>query len=262
METYGTHAFLREAMVEGVTDRLNTVSRQFTDILDLGCFDRTFPPPPGAKVARCDPGFLFARGPLGVQADEDRLPFGDASFDLVVSAGVLDQVNDLPGSLALVRRVLRPDGLFLGAFVGGSSLSLLKTALRDARPERPAARVHPMIDLRSAGDLLMRAGLTLPVADLETLTVRYAGADRLLSDLRGMGAANLLVGRTPMSRLELERVKDAFAAMADPDGRTPERFDLIFVTAWSPSPDQPRPAARGSGRASLADALQRFPKPD
>lgn len=259
---YPDHAFLREAMLDGLAERLAAVSRSFTDALDLGCFDGAFRPPPGTRVARCDAGFAFARAARGVQTDEDRLPFADGGFDLVVSAGVLDQVNDLPGALALVRRVLRPDGLFLGAFVGGSSLATLRQTLRAAEPDRPVARVHPMVDLRSAGDLLVRAGLTLPVADVETLTVRYAGLGRLLDDLRGMGEANLLRDRLPLSRAALARAAEAFAAAADPDGRTAERFDILFVTGWSPSPDQPRPARRGSGQASLADALRRFPKAD
>jgi SAM-dependent methyltransferase len=258
---YPDHAFLREAMVEGLVERLDTVSRRFTDMLDLGCFDASFPPPAESRIGRCDAGFTWARMGGGVQADEDRLPFADASFDLVVSAGVFDQVNDLPGALTLIRRVLRPDGLFLGAFLGGSSLATLKAAFRAARPDRPVARVHPAVDLRSAGDLLARAGFALPVADVETLTVRYAGIGRLLEDLRGMGASNLLTDRTPMTRGELARAAEAFQAAADPDGRTAERFDLIFLTAWSPSPDQPKPAARGSGRTSLADALGRFPGP-
>ena len=259
---YAEHAFLREAMLDGLAERLDAVSRSFGNVLDLGCFDASFAPPPGARIARLDAGFAWARDAGGVQADEDRLPFADASFDLVVSAGALDQVNDLPGALTLIRRALRPDGLFLGAFLGGSTLSTLRHALRVAEPERPAARIHPMVDLRSAGDLLMRAGLTLPVADLETLTVRYANLGRLLEDLRGMGAANLLRGRVALSRPALARAAEAFAAAADPDGRTAERFDIIFVTGWSPSPDQPQPARRGSGRAWLADALKRFPADD
>lgn len=258
---YPEHAFLREVMLDGLAERLDAVSRRFTDVLDLGCFDGAFTPPPGARVARCDAGLAFARAAGGVQADEDRPPFADNSFDLVVSAGALDQVDDLPGALALVRRMLRPDGLFLGAFLGGSSLQTLRRAFRQAEPDRPAARVHPAIDLRSAGDLLVRAGLTLPVADAETVSVRYAGLGRLLDDLRGMGGSNLLRDRVALRRDTLAAAAQAFAAAADPDGRTAERFDIIFLTGWAPSPDQPKPAARGSGRTSLADALRRFPEP-
>lgn len=243
-------------MLDGIAERLSLVKREFADILDCGCFDGGFAAPPGARVARLDAGFRFAKAAGGVQADEDRLPFADASFDLVVSAGALDQVNDLPGALALIRRVLRPDGLFLGAFIGGSSLSRLRTALRSAESERPAARLHPAIDVRSAGDLLMRAGLTLPVADIETLDVGYGDIFRLMDDLRGMAAANLLPARTPLSRTALAAAADAFAGQAGPDGRVRERFDLIFLTGWAPDPSQPKPARRGSATASLAQSLR------
>ena len=259
---YPDHSFVRAEMLDGIADRLGAVSRSFTDVLDLGCFDGAFTAAPGARVARFDPGFAFAQAVDGVQGDEDRLPFTDGAFDLVVSAGVLDQVNDLPGALTLIRRALRPDGLFLGAFLGGSSLSTLRRCLRQAEADRPVQRLHPLVDLRSAGDLLMRAGFALPVADVETLTVRYAGLGRLLDDLRGMGAGNLLRERTPIARAALARAAEAFGAAADPDGRTAERFDLVFLTGWSPASSQPKPAARGSGRTSLADALRRFPPTD
>jgi SAM-dependent methyltransferase len=252
---YPARDFLRAAMLDGIADRLDAVKRDFTDVLDLGCHAGGFVAPPGARVARLDPGFGFARATGGVQADEDRLPFADAAFDLVVAAGTLDSVNDLPGALALIRRALRPDGLFLGAFVGGNSLSVLRAALRGA--EEPAvARLHPQIDVRSAGDLLVRAGFTLPVADVETLDVRYPGLGRLLDDLRGMAASNLLMDRHPLAREALARAAAAFAARAEEDGRVRERFDLIFLTGWSPSPDQPKPARRGSAGASLAAALR------
>jgi len=256
---FGEHDFLRAAMLDGLDERLSAVRRRFADVLEVGCFDGGWAPPAGARVARTDAGFRFARAGGGVQAEEDRLPFADASFDLVVSAGVLDQVNDLPGALLLARRVLRPDGLFLAAFVGGDSLPALRRALRAADPDRPAPRLHPLVDVRSAGDLLTRAGFALPVADVEGLNVRYAGLGRLLDDLRGSGSGNVLRARRPLTRGALARAADAFAAEAAPDGRTTERFEFLFLTGWAPGPDQPRPAARGSGRTSLADALRRFP---
>ncbi len=253
---YATHDFLRAHMLEGLTERLAMVRRDFADVLDLGCFTDGFAPPPGARVARIDAGFGFARAAGGVQGDEDRLPFADASFDLVVSAGVLDSVNDLPGALTLARRVLRPDGLFLAAFIGAGSLATLRACLREAEGDRPVARLHPQVDVRAAGDLLMRAGFALPVADGETLTVRYRDLFGLLGDLRGMTGANIMPGRTPLRRDSLARTAEAFAARADPDGRTPERFEIVFMTGWAPDASQPQPARRGSGRASLADALK------
>lgn len=257
---YASHAFLRETMLNGIAERLATVKRDFTEVLDLGCFDGAFAPPPGSRVAQIDAGFSFARDAGGVQGEEDHLPFADASFDLVISAGVLDQINDLPGALALARRILRPDGLFLAAFVGAGSLDTLRGALREAEGERPAPRLHPQIDVRAAGDLLVRAGFALPVADVETMRVRYAGIGRLLDDLRGMAASNLLRERRPIRRDTLAAAAAAFAARADEDGRVTERFQIVYLTGWAPAPDQPKPARRGSGTASLAATLGRFPK--
>jgi len=252
---YDGFSFLRDHMLEGIAERLDAVKRHFGDVLDLGSFGGSFTLA-GARIARIDAGFAFARQAGGVQGDEDRLPFADASFDLIVSAGVLDQVNDVPGALALARRALRPDGLFLGAFVGAGTLATLRGCLMAAEADRPAARFHPQIDVRSAGDLLGRAGFALPVADVETLTVRYAGLGSLLRDLRGMAATNLLPGATPLGQATLARAAEAFAARADPDGRTAERFEIVYLTGWAPDPSQPRPARRGSATASLAEALR------
>lgn len=253
---FAGHSFLRDTMAEGLVERLESVRRDFTDVLDLGCFDGSLPLPVGARVARMDASFRFARGAGGVQADEDRLPFADSTFDLVVSAGVLDTVNDLPGALALARRVLRPDGLFLAAFLGAGSLPTLRAILREAEGERPAARLHPQIEVRAAGDLLVRAGFALPVADGEPLTVRYADLGRLLGDVRGTGSGNLLAEVAPLSRETLARAAMAFEERADADGRVAERFEIVTLTGWAPDPSQPKPARRGSGTASLAAALR------
>ena len=252
---YADHDFLRAAMLDGIDERLGSVKRAFVDVLDLGCFDGAFVPPPGAKVTRIDSGKIWAAG--GIEADEDRLPVAPESFDLIVSAGVLDSVSDVPGALVQIRRALRPDGLFLGAFVGGASLSTARTAFLEAEADRPAARFHPMIDVRSAGDLLVRAGFALPVADSEALSVRYPDLFRLIGDLRGMAASNVLKGRVSLTRRALGAAATAFAGRADPDGRVTERFDLIFLTGWAPSPDQPQPARRGSATASLSAAIGR-----
>lgn len=252
---FSEFAFLRQHMREGLVERLEGVKRDFADVLDLGAFTGDLALP-GARVARLDAGFRFAQAAGGVQGDEDRLPFADGSFDLVVSAGVLDQVNDVPGALALARRVLRPDGLFLGAFLGAGTLSTLRGALLAAEAERPVARLHPQIDVRSAGDLLGRAGFALPVADVETLTVRYAGLPNLLRDLRGMAGTNLLPDSRPLTRETLVRAAQAFAGRADPDGRTAERFEIVYLTGWAPDASQPQPARRGSATASLAAALK------
>jgi SAM-dependent methyltransferase len=258
---FAEHGFLREAMIEGLLDRLDLVKRDFAHALDLGTADGSLAralATRGMTVTTVDAGARFAGD--GAQSDEDRLPFAPESFDLIVSAGVLDSVNDLPGALIQCRRALKPDGLFLAGFVGAGSLAWLRKALLDADQAAGDAipqRVHPLIDVRAAGDLLTRAGFVLHVADSEALDVGYGDPFRLMADLRGMAATNMLAGQTlPLTRGRLAHLAHSFAAAADPDGRLRERFELVFMTGWAPGPDQPQPAKRGSATASLAAALR------
>jgi NADH dehydrogenase [ubiquinone] 1 alpha subcomplex assembly factor 5 len=259
---FAAHSVLRDHITGELVDRLADISRRFDDVLDLGCADGALGRRLAlARLVSADAGFAFARAAGGVQCDEDRLPFADASFDLIISAGVLDEVNDLPGALTLARRLLRPDGLFLAGFVGGGSLPRLRGALLAADMAAGTGvspHVHPLVDLRAAADLLVRAGLNLTVTDGERLTLRYRSLAGLLDDLRGAGASNILHARarTPVTRQWLAAANDAFAGQADADGRISEQFELIYLTGWSPSADQPKPAKRGSATQSLAEALK------
>ncbi|MEC3910445.1 methyltransferase domain-containing protein [Sphingobium sp. CR2-8] len=260
LPAFADHDFLYRAMLDELLDRLGDVQRDLPEALVIGCPDgsaKAALEAMGKRVACADPGFLAARAAHGVQADEDALPFADDSFDLVIACGTLDSVNDLPGALILMRRVLRPDGLMLAAFTGAGSLPRLKSALLAAEGDRPGQHVHPQVDVRSAGDLLSRAGFAMPVADGETLTIRYGDIMRLMHDLRGMGAGNVLDTRAPaLTRAVLMRAASHFADAADPDGRTAEQMALVYLSGWKPDPSQAAPAKRGSATVSLAAALK------
>jgi SAM-dependent methyltransferase len=250
--------FLSRRLADELLERLDLVTRPFATALDLGCGaghltrrlrDR------GIEVVPADAGALYAAA--GLQCDEDQLPFPPGAFDLVVSVGALDTVNDLPGALIQIRRALRPDGLFLAAFLGAGSLPRLRRALRAAEEAEgaPAApRLHPQIDVRAGGDLLARAGFAMPVADGEALDVRYSSFARLVADLRLLAATNILRARAkrPFSRLAYAAAAADFAA----EGGTVERFEIVHLSGWAPAPDQPKAAARGSGAVSLAEALK------
>ena len=190
--------------------------------------------------------------------EEDRLPFTPGSFDLVISAGTLDSVNDLPGALIQIRRILRPDGLFLGHMFGAGTLAMLKAMLLEADADRVTPHIHPQIDLRSAADLIVRAGFTLPVADQDTSAVRYGDWRSIVSDIRDAGVGNALAGpRNYLGKDVAARLESAFAARADAQGKVTESFAHIYLSGWAPSENQPRPAKRGSGQVSLADILSK-----
>lgn len=261
---FGEADYLYGHAAEDLLDRLDMVTRHFKEALNIGCASGLLSDPlkaRGMRVTSADTSFRFASAARGVQCDEDRLPFADGAFDLVVSVGVLDSVNDLPGALTLIRRALRPDGLFLGAFAGAGSLPRLRAAMLAADAAGSGAvapRIHPQIDVRSAGDLLARAGFALPVADSAGIDVRFPHLFSLISDLRAMGATNILASRSllPIGRDGLVAAAADFAAAAEPDGKTVEHFDIIHLSGWSPAPEQPRPARRGSATASLINALR------
>ena len=258
---FADHDFLYRVMLDELLDRLTDVQRDLPEVLLIGCPDdsaRSALEAIGKRVVCADPGFVAARAQGGVQVDEDALPFADDSFDLIIACGTLDSVNDLPGALILMRRILRPDGLMLAAFTGAGTLPRLRAALMAGEGDRPGQHIHPQIDVRSAGDLLSRAGFAMPVADSETLTVRYGDMLRLMQDLRGMGAGNVLTSQPPALRREaLVGAAQHFAAAADPDGRTAEQMAILYLSGWKPDSSQAKPARRGSATVSLADALKR-----
>jgi SAM-dependent methyltransferase len=196
-----------------------------------------------------------------VVADEEALPFAGASFDLVFSVLALQWVNDLPGTLVQIRRVLKPDGLLLAVIAGGETLGELRQSLAAAEAETDAGaspRVSPFVDVRTLGSLLQRAGLALPVTDIDRLTVRYASLAGLFRDLRAMGATNALIERrrAPLRRATLARANEIYAErFADADGHLRATFDLLWMSAWAPAASQPQPLKPGSAKTRLAEAL-------
>ena len=263
------HDFLFNAVGEMLVDRLDDVRRDFPLALDLGCHGGQMGALLGGRGAigglvQCDLSYRMVRraGRLAVVADEEFLPFAEASFDLVLSCLSLHWVNDLPGSLIQIRRVLKPDGLFLGALFGAGSLGELRAALHQAEELEAASgapRISPFADIRDAGALLQRAGFALPVADRDRLMVSYGDPYKLMRDLRGMGETNALGARRRnfTGRNTLAAAADHYTAMhGDADGRIPASFEILLLTGWAPHADQPKPAAPGSATARLADALR------
>jgi SAM-dependent methyltransferase len=264
----GPATFLLDRVADDITDRLATVKRRFDLALDLGT--------PGevvraalARVGSVGTIVAAAAFPAGgagrvtpfVIADEEALPFGDATLDLVVSALALQFVNDLPGTLVQIRRALKPDGLLLAALLGGETLTELRESFAAAESETTGGvspRVAPFADLRDLGALLQRAGFALPVTDTDRLTVRYDSAFALMHDLRRMGATNILVDRRrrPLRRATLMRMAEIYAErFADTDGRLRATFEIVWLSGWSPHPSQRQPLKPGSAAARLADAL-------
>jgi SAM-dependent methyltransferase len=162
--------------------------------------------------------------------DEER-PYPQGDFDLIVSLSSLDTVNDLPGALIHIRNALAPGGFAVASFPGAGSLPVLRGIMLTADGERPAPRLHPMVDARAGAQLLQRAGWVNPVADSRTMRVAYRSLDRLVEDLRSQGLGNVLASPgPPLSKAALERARAAFAAETDADGRVVEEFEIVTLS--------------------------------
>lgn len=183
---------------------------------------------------------VIAGPEIDIVADEDRLLLPEGSFDLILACGTLDTIDDLPGALILFRRALRPGGLFLGAMLGAGSLSRLRSAVQAAELAAGAPsglRFHPQIEVRAAGDLLFRAGFSTPVADQDTLSVRYSSFANLRADIAGAGARIAL-----KQSAFLSRAVAAHLFLQMDHGPFEEIFSPIFMTGWSPVSGEKRPA--------------------
>ncbi|MGX1098362.1 class I SAM-dependent methyltransferase [Amorphus sp. MBR-141] len=265
--------FLMQVAVEDTVDRLSAIKRTFAAAIDLGghggrLAEALRAVPQVERVVRAD---SLVADPAGggpdVVVDEEALPFGPDSADLVVSLLQAQTVNDLPGLFAQVHRVLRPDGLFMAMAAGNDTLFELKSALAAAEAEitgGASPRGHPTLDLRDTAGLLQRAGFAIPVADVDRYTVRYGTIGDLIADLRAMGATNVLTGRDrrPLPRAVLARAGAIYRErFADADGRLRATFDLIALSGWRPHESQQKPLKPGSASARLADALGAVERP-
>ena len=260
--------FLLSRVAEDLKERLGIVRRDFPRVLDLGAHHGVLGRALGGlqqigTIVQLDSSARLLARAEGetVIADEEMLPFEDASFDLVVSGLALQTVNDLPGVLLQARRVLKPDGLLLASLLGGATLSELRHAWLAAEDEvlgGASPRVAPFADVRDMGGLLQRAGFALPVVDADVVTVTYGSALALMAELRAMGASNVLSDRSrvPVTRGLLGRAAEIYQGRFGlATGRVPATFEILTLTAWVPHESQQKPLRPGSAQSRLADAL-------
>ena len=239
--------FLERAAAEGLADRLAPVTRKFGRGLFVGA---SVP----AEIAP------FAREWVCADFDAREVLAATGPFDLAVSLFSLQTINDLPGALVQIRRQLKPDGLFVGALLGGATLGELRAAFAHAETATRGGispRISPFADVRDAGGLLQRAGFALPVTDVERLTVRYGDFFALARDLRAHGWTNTLAERSrrPLRRDTLAALLAHYAQHHSDDGKLIARFETLYLTGWAPHESQQQPLKPGSAKSRLADAL-------
>lgn len=218
--------FVAEDMVEDMLERLGFLRHQPATALVMGLGAGEL----AAALRAQGCTVTLANTPGGVELDEEApCPLGP--FDLIASLGELDTVNDLPGALIHLRRALAPGGRLLASFAGAGSLPVLRRIMQSADGERPAGRMHPLVDVRAGAQLVQRAGFTDPVADSHALKVAWRSLGSMVADLRAQGLGNVLAHPAPpYGKAWLARARTAFAAEADGAGRVVDTIEVLTLS--------------------------------
>jgi len=166
-----------------------------------------------------------------VCADMERLPLAPNSMNLVWSSLALQWAHDLEATLKGFHQVLAPGGLLMFATFGPDTLKELRAAF-SAVDDAP--HVNRFIDLHDIGDMLIHAGFSSPVMEMDMLTLTYADLKALMRDLKGIGAHNAaaarkrgLLGKSAWARLEQAYESNRV------EGRLPATFEVVYGHAWA-----------------------------
>ncbi len=261
--------FLRQRVAEDIASRLSLIKREFELCALFGdksdCMRSALETLPNLhKMIAVNTIGPVVSSPAKrhIVGSEEHLALKNESINLAISPLTLQFVNDLPGALIQLKRSLKPDGLFIGAFLGGDSLVELRDALLSAEIDirgGAAPRVHARVDIRDLGTLLQRAGFALPVVDSDRITVTYRSTVHLMHDLRALGLTSVLVhgGGVGLNRRILERLEEIYRARYPAaNNRIRATFEIIYLTGWAPHESQQKPLRPGSAKTRLADVFK------
>uniref|UniRef100_A0A8C1GQC9 Arginine-hydroxylase NDUFAF5, mitochondrial n=1 Tax=Cyprinus carpio TaxID=7962 RepID=A0A8C1GQC9_CYPCA len=251
--------YLRDEVGSRLADRVYDVSRSLPDIVER-LFLTDISDSSLRNRKKCEMPTQC------VLADEEFLPFKENTFDLCAVLSHNINNTKYPVVVVQIHQVLKPDGVFIGAMVGGETLYELRCSLQLAELEREggfAPHISPYTAVTDLGNLLGRAGFNMLTVDIDEVQVHYPGMLEVMRDLQGMGESNCAWNRK--SLLHRDTILAAAAIYKEmygnEDGSVPATFQILYMIGWKPHESQAKPAKRGSANVSFADLskISKFP---
>lgn len=245
-KTYNHAGILQEEVLSRLLARLQYVRLSPASIIDIGCgtgrgvagLQKAYPK---GKTVGLDLAHsmlqetkkqfrLLSKKRL-LNADMERLPLADNSFDLMFSCLAIQWANDLNAVFREVARIGKGDGLFMFATFGPSTLVELRDSWSEV-DQRP--HVHQFIDMHDIGDSLMTAGFSQPVVDAEVIKLEYDGFRQVLSDLKNIGASNADKSRSKglMTPNRLKQLEAVYREKGFQNGKFVASYEVIYGHAW------------------------------
>lgn len=257
-QKFAQHNFLHEWVEHQTTNRLSVIKKDFPTALYIGHSDNRFKK--NNQIQNLYHLNALNNDNTQILGDDEFLPIRENSLDLIISNLSLHHANDLLGAIIQSLYSLKPDGLFVGALLGGETLYELRQSLQQAEMEiygGISPRVAPFADIKSLGGLMQRAQYALPVIDSEKIVVEYSDFTKMLHDLRYMGESNFLNERSnkPVGKKFWARAEEIYKEQFSEGGKFIATFEVIFLLGWKPHESQQQPMKPGSAENRLADSL-------
>ncbi len=248
-KSYNRAAILQEEILMRLIQRLTYIRHLPTLILDMGCgtgkaFGRLKKQYSKSAIVSMDLAFSmlvesrqqygFFDRKLVINADMERLPFKDSSFDLLFSSLALQWSNDLPETFRDMQRIAQPGALLMFATFGPLTLKELRESWLelDAKPH-----VHQFVDMHDIGDALVAAGFSQPVVDAEMIELEYSEFRQVLDDLKDIGASNADRNRSRglMTPSKLSTLEQNYRKHGLRDGKFIASYEVVYGHAWVPN---------------------------
>jgi SAM-dependent methyltransferase len=222
-KTFSEHNFLHHEVANRIAENVEFLNRKFERVLEIGALDDSL----SSKLKITD----FCDS-------EENLPQNLESFDLILSNLNFHYINEIPQFLLQVKSLLKPNGVFIAGFFGEENLSELAHVLYEAENEiygGVSPRMPPTIDVKTAANLLAKAGFQNPISDFAKIEVDYGEPLSLLKDLKNMGQGNILNKRSRkfFTKKFLAKISENYRkSYSNEDGGVNATFEIITVTGW------------------------------